>query len=158
MAAEGQLGVGTTLSMEEIMQRLVDAAQGDLQEAERQLCAHLNTLAMRLAARAQQGGGGGSPASGPARRARQEGSGGGAAGGGEGEGEQEEEEEGRAGSPRPAKRARRSRGGLDALGPAALRAEAVRLLEQSFRVAEKGIAGGAPPHSAQRACCHGPPA
>ena len=31
MAAEGQLGMGTTLSMEEIMQRLVDQAQFDLQ-------------------------------------------------------------------------------------------------------------------------------
>jgi hypothetical protein len=31
MAAEGQLGVGATLSMEEIMQRLVDQAQFDLQ-------------------------------------------------------------------------------------------------------------------------------
>lgn len=31
MAAEGQLGLGTALSMEEIMQRLVDQAQFDLQ-------------------------------------------------------------------------------------------------------------------------------
>ena len=31
MAAEGQLGAGATLSMEEVMQRLVDAAQFDLQ-------------------------------------------------------------------------------------------------------------------------------
>ena len=31
MAAEGQIGVGATLSMEEIMQRLVDGAQNDLQ-------------------------------------------------------------------------------------------------------------------------------
>jgi hypothetical protein len=31
MGAEGQLGVGATLSMQEIMQRLVDRAQSDLQ-------------------------------------------------------------------------------------------------------------------------------
>ena len=54
------------------------------------------------------------------------------------------DEEGGAGpaSPRPAKRARKSRGGFDALAPAALRQQAQQLLEQSFKVAEKGIAGG----------------
>ena len=48
MSSDLQLGNGGTASMSEVLQRLVDKEQGDLQEAERLLCAHLNTLAMRL--------------------------------------------------------------------------------------------------------------
>ncbi|KFM24288.1 E3 ubiquitin-protein ligase SHPRH [Auxenochlorella protothecoides] len=43
-----QLTLGGTLSMEEIMQRLVDKAQFELQNLERALCATLNTLALVL--------------------------------------------------------------------------------------------------------------
>lgn len=48
MAGDLQLGSGGTTSMAEVLQRLVDKEQGDLQEMERLLCAHLNTAAMRL--------------------------------------------------------------------------------------------------------------
>ena len=53
---------------------------------------------------------------------------------------QDEDEE--PASPRPAKRARKSRGGVEALSREELLGRALLLLEQSFRVAEKGIAGG----------------
>jgi hypothetical protein len=109
-----------------------------LQEAERSLCAHLNTLAMRLVAKAEAAApsaGAGSSGSGKKAR-RQE----------LAEEEQEEEMEAavEAASPRPSKRARLSKGkgGVEGAGAEELLARALVLLEQSFRVAEKGIAGG----------------
>ncbi len=44
MAHEGQLGVGTTLSMSEIMQRLVDNARFDLQVCPGQAATILSLL------------------------------------------------------------------------------------------------------------------
>lgn len=41
-----QATTGGTLSMDEILKRLIDKAQGDLQDIERSICSHLNTLAM----------------------------------------------------------------------------------------------------------------
>ncbi len=107
-----------------------------LQEAERNLCGHLNTLAMRLLAKADAmaGGAGSSQArlsqAGDAAVADELAP---ASAAGRGEGEP--------GSPPPAKRARKSKGGFDGLGREALRAQALLFLGQSFRVAEKGIAG-----------------
>lgn len=54
MAGDLQLGSGGTTSMGEVLQRLVDKEQGDLQEAERILCAYLCTLAMRLIEKADK--------------------------------------------------------------------------------------------------------
>ena len=54
MAGDLQLGSGGTTSMGEVLQRLVDKEQGELQEAERILCAYLNTLAMRLIEKADK--------------------------------------------------------------------------------------------------------
>ena len=48
MASDLQIGSGGSASMMEVLQRLVDKEQGDLQEAERNLCSYVNTLAMRL--------------------------------------------------------------------------------------------------------------
>lgn len=47
MAGDLQIGSGGMTSMEEVLQRLVDKEQGELQEAERMVCYHLNTIAMR---------------------------------------------------------------------------------------------------------------
>ncbi len=197
--------MGTTLSMEEIMQRLVDQAQFDLQvcthcgcaldmscvwwhypiiplcvvqfvlqrllgcfqlapcintsqpppfpsslshlgphpppprptpqEAERNLCTHLNTLAMRLMAKAED-------AAAPAKQSggtRAQAAAAAAAAGSDDEGDSGDDEDEEAA--RPAKRPRRSKSGVEALGREALLARALLLLEQSFRVAEKGIAG-----------------
>lgn len=54
MSNDLQLGSGGTTSMSEVLQRLVDKQQVELQEAERLLCAHLNTLAMRLCDKAEE--------------------------------------------------------------------------------------------------------
>ena len=48
MASDLQIGSGGSASMMEVLKRLVDKEQGDLQEAERNLCSYVNTLAMRL--------------------------------------------------------------------------------------------------------------
>ena len=102
-----------------------------LQEAERNLCVHLNTLAMRLVAKAEEAPGGSSQ---PQARAVA------AEGGGEGRAMWEDEEA--AASPPPAKRPRKSKGGGEVPRREELQSRALQLLEQSFRVADKGIAGG----------------
>lgn len=107
-----------------------DPSAFPLQESERNLCAHLNTLAIRLMAKAEDAGAGG----------RVRGAATAAARAGE-EGEAEEDDEALASQGPTAKRPRRSKGGTDAPSGAELRARALLLLEQSFRVAEKGIAG-----------------
>ena len=48
LGAELDLAAGGTVSMEEVMQRLVDKATFELQDAERSLCGHLNSLAILL--------------------------------------------------------------------------------------------------------------
>ncbi len=48
MSSDLQIGSGGSASMMEVLKRLVDKEQGDLQEAERNLCSYVNTLAMRL--------------------------------------------------------------------------------------------------------------
>lgn len=106
------------------------------QEAERNLCAHLNTLAMRLMAKAEDAAApakqsGGTRAVAAAASA--------AAGSDDEAGSSDDDDEAVA---RPAKRPRRSKTGVEALGREALLARALLLLEQSYRVAEKGIAGG----------------
>lgn len=54
MAGDLQLGSGGTTSMGEVLQRLVDKEQAEIQETERILCAYLNTLAMRLMDKAEK--------------------------------------------------------------------------------------------------------
>ena len=48
MSSDLQLGHGGMRSLEEILERLVEKQAEDLQEAERKLCSHLNTLGMLL--------------------------------------------------------------------------------------------------------------
>lgn len=58
LGAELDLNAGGTVSMEEVMQRLVDKATFELQDAERSLCSHLNSLAIALLRSAADPGGG----------------------------------------------------------------------------------------------------
>lgn len=115
-----------------------------MQDAERELCATLNTLAMRLLDKAEVGPGrtSGSAAKGKgkARAPAQPPAAPAADDEGGSAGEEDDAEDADYGS-RPAKRARRSKGGGEAPSREALHARAQGLLEQSFRVAEKGIAG-----------------
>ncbi|GAB4816117.1 hypothetical protein N2152v2_003163 [Parachlorella kessleri] len=114
LSSDLQLNMGGTLSMQEIMQRLVDKAQYELQEKERALCAHLNTLAMALLGTAGKA----------------------AAGAGKGQKGDGGEEEGEPGPSSPATKKRRRSGGQP---PREAQQEALSLLEQSYRVGEKGI-------------------
>ena len=111
------------------------------QEAERNLCAHLNTLAMRLMAKAEDAAAPAKPSGGGRAAAAAA-----AAAGSDDEADSGDDEDEQVA--RPAKRPRRSKSGLEALGREALLGRALLLLEQSYRVAEKGIAGGsqAPSH------------
>lgn len=54
MAGDLQIGSGGMTSMEEVLQRLSDKEQGELQEAERMVCSYLNTIAMHLLDKADQ--------------------------------------------------------------------------------------------------------
>lgn len=99
---------------------------------ERNLCAHLNTLAMRLMAKAEDAAAPAKPSGGSRAQAAAA-----AAAGSDDELDSGDDEE----AARPAKRPRRSKSGVEALGREALLARALLLLEQSYRVAEKGIAG-----------------
>eukprot|EP00890_Picochlorum_soloecismus_P000953 jgi/Picsp_1/1859/NSC_05326-R1_snf2 histone linker phd ring len=54
MANDLQIGSGGMTSMEEVLQRLADKEQGELQESERMVCSHLNTIAMHLLDKADQ--------------------------------------------------------------------------------------------------------
>lgn len=107
---------------------------------ERDLCATLNTLAMRLLAKAD--------APPPAGKGKAAAGGSRAAAAAAADDDEEDEEEARE---RAAKRARRSKGGAgEPASREELTARAQHLLEQSFRVAEKGIGGelGAGPGAA----------
>jgi E3 ubiquitin-protein ligase SHPRH len=109
---ELQVGVGGTLGMGEILGRLVDKAEADLQDEERALCSHLNTLAMVVLGTAGGGGGAGDAGGSPS-------------GGGDPAPD----------SPAAAKKRRRA----SAPPPPEAAARGVALLEQSWRVADKGI-------------------
>ena len=54
MAGDLQIGSGGMTSMEEVLQRLADKEQGELQESERLVCSYLNTIAMHLLDKAEE--------------------------------------------------------------------------------------------------------
>lgn len=114
------------------------------QDAERDLCATLNTLAMRLLAKAEEA----STTAGKGNKGKGKGKVCAASSDDEAAAAEDGDEGGAAaaaamGRSPPAKRPRRSKSAVDVLDRDALQAQALVLLEQSFRVAEKGIAGAA---------------
>ncbi|KAL6782339.1 hypothetical protein ACKKBG_A06415 [Auxenochlorella protothecoides x Auxenochlorella symbiontica] len=146
-----QLTLGGTLSMEEIMQRLVDKAQFELQNLERALCATLNTLALVLVESVATGAGAedASPGAvdGEVRvEVKREVKAGQLPPEGHpppsaalGSGTAEPKSLTAAGGTVSASTQKRRRSVPGRLSADEARREAIKLLEQSFRVAEKGI-------------------
>ncbi|KDD72348.1 hypothetical protein H632_c3478p0, partial [Helicosporidium sp. ATCC 50920] len=140
LEADLQLSLGGTLSMEEIMQRLVDRAQWEVQAAERAYCGTLNTLAWALLGEGKRGKEGEDE---DGKRGKE---------GEDEDGKREKDEEGEEkGAARAKKGTRESKSPSklkplfpkqQPLSPApdpARVSEALQALETSYRVSEKGI-------------------